>query len=272
MGKGSIANMALYALMCMLVCGCSAHNIADGKAFYVPPDYEYTEIKTSSFTVAAWIKTANKNYSEKGSGTLKIYIEGDGNAFNSFGYATSDPTPKGMFMRNIAFGDSHQNVIYMARPCQYANKPPCGKKYWSSARFSKEIINSMAEAIISAKAGKNIPITLIGYSGGAQAAGLMAVLYPVLKINRIITISGNLDHSAWTRHHRIAPLDESLDLKDYRDKFLHISSINYAGEKDRIIPPLLIQDFAGKERTITVPNAGHGNYPQYVIEEIQEMD
>ena len=72
MGKGSIANMALYALMCMLVFGCSAHNIADGKAFYVPPDYEYTEIKTSSFTVAAWIKTVNKNYSEKGWGALRF--------------------------------------------------------------------------------------------------------------------------------------------------------------------------------------------------------
>ncbi|MDD7312777.1 MAG: alpha/beta hydrolase, partial [bacterium] len=49
----------------------------------------------------------------------KIYIEGDGHAFNAHGQPTGNPTPKGTLVRELAFGDNHENVIYLARPCQY---------------------------------------------------------------------------------------------------------------------------------------------------------
>lgn len=57
--------------------------------------------------------------------TRKIYIEGDGRAFDIDGQPTSDPTPRGTMLREIAFGDTHPNVVYLGRPCQFVTNSAC---------------------------------------------------------------------------------------------------------------------------------------------------
>ena len=78
----------------------------------VPPDFVYSEIQTRDFTLASWQKITNPT------GVYKIYIEGDGHAFNAYGYPSQDPTPRGRLIREIAFGDKSENVVYLARPCE----------------------------------------------------------------------------------------------------------------------------------------------------------
>ena len=72
----------------------------------VPSDYVYKEVETRNFKIATWQKTTNPQ------GVYKIYIEGDGYAFNAQGKPTQDPTPKGTLARKLAFGDNSPNVVF----------------------------------------------------------------------------------------------------------------------------------------------------------------
>lgn len=200
-----------------------------------PPEYVYKEIPFRNFTLASWQKVTNP------AAPYKIYIEGDGHAFNAHGRATQDPTPRGNLVRELAFGDDSPNVVYLARPCQYIKSPVCSKRHWTTARFAPEIIND-EYAAVKQIAGDN-PVVLIGFSGGAQIAGLIASAKPGLNVKKIITIAGNLDHLAWTQYHNLPPLTESLNLESYRKQFAKIPQIHYVGEKDDVIPPILAYEF-----------------------------
>ncbi len=200
-----------------------------------PPEYVYKEIPFRNFTLASWQKVTNP------AAPYKIYIEGDGHAFNAHGRATQDPTPRGNLVRELAFGDDSPNVVYLARPCQYIKSPICSKRHWTTARFAPEIIND-EYAAVKQIAGDN-PVILIGFSGGAQIAGLIASAKPGLNVKKIITIAGNLDHLAWTQYHNLPPFTESLNLESYRKQFAKIPQIHYVGEKDDVIPPILAYEF-----------------------------
>ena len=121
-------------LFLVWVAGC-AHTLS------VPAEFVYAEIKTSAFTLASWQKITDKN------APYKIYIEGDGHAFNSHGRPTNNPIPKGTLVRELAFGDNSPNVVYLARPCQYVKSDICAQRHWTTARFAPEVINSEYEAV-----------------------------------------------------------------------------------------------------------------------------
>ena len=218
----------------------------------IPPEYRYIELKTDTFTIATWQKITNPN------APYKIYIEGDGYAFNTHGYPTQDPTPKGTLMRELAFGDKKANVIYLSRPCQYVKSPMCEKKYWTTARFAPEVIDAEYQAVKQITNGQ--PVILVGFSGGAQVAGLLAVAKPDLHIQKVITIAGNLDHKMWTAYHHLPSLNQSLSLSNYQIQFASIPQHHYVGLKDKVIPPQLIKKFINNNRFITeVDTADHNN-------------
>ena len=225
---------------------CSCQNIS------YPPDFTYNVIKTDYFNIASWQKITDPNQ------IYKIYIEGDGNAFNIHGQPTKDPTPKGTLVRELAFGDNSPNVIYLARPCQYIKSPICSQRHWTTARFAPEIINAEYQAIKQI-VGNN-EIILIGFSGGAQIAGLVATAKKGLNIKKIITIAGNLDHLVWTKYHNLSPLNESMNLHDYYQQFKKIPQIHYVGTNDIVIPQDLINNFIeNNSYFITVEGADHNN-------------
>lgn len=215
-----------------------------------PADFVYKKVETRNFTIATWQKVTNP------AAPYKIYIEGDGYAFNSYGRATQDPTPHGTLVRELAFGDKSPNVIYLARPCQYVKSPICSKRHWTTARFAPEIINTEYEAIKQI-AGNN-PVILVGFSGGAQVSGLVATAKPGLNVKKIITIAGNLDHLAWTQYHNLPPLNESMNLESYRKQFAKIPQIHYVGNDDKVMPPILVQEFVGdNDLIVEVKEATH---------------
>ena len=231
----------------------------------VPENFSFIPIQTKTFEIASWQK--KPFVSDQ---TYKIYIEGDGYAFDYRGRPTSDPTPKSSLVRELAFGDNSPNVVYLARPCQFIKNDTCSVRHWSSARFAPEAINSEYEAVKQI-AGNN-PVILIGFSGGAQIAGLMATAKSGLNIKKIVTIAGNLDHLAWTNFHQLPPLNESLNLENYKNQFYKIEQIHYVGKKDTIIPPVLTQTFInGKNKVITVPTASHNNGWNSIYPEIWKL-
>lgn len=236
--------------------------VAGCTAIKAPTDFVYKEIPTRDFTLASWQKITDPF------GTYKIYIEGDGYAFNAHGRATQDPTPKGTLVRELAFGDNNPNVVYLARPCQYIKSPICSKRHWTTARFAPEVINA-EYAAVKQIAGDN-PVILIGFSGGAQVAGLIASAKQGLNVKKIITIAGNLDHLAWTQYHNLPPLNESMNLESYRKQFAQISQIHYVGSDDKVMPPVLVRDFVGEScNLIEVRGATHNSGWEKIYSQIR---
>lgn len=183
------------------------------------------------------------------------YIKGY--AFNSHGKPTHAPTPRGTLVRELAFGDKSPNVIYLARPCQYIKSPMCSQRHWTTARFAPEIINAEYETIRQI-AGNN-PVVLVGFSGGAQVAGLVATAKRGLNVTKIITIAGNLDHLAWTQYHNLPPLNESMNLESYRTQFAKLPQIHYVGSNDEVIPLVLVRKFVGNDDLIVEVNGASHN-------------
>lgn len=229
-------------IIVLVLCGC--HSVI------VPEDFAYEEIKTNHFILASWQKITDA------SAPVKFYIEGDGAAFNAYGKPTKNPTPKGKMIRELAFGDMGPNVVYLARPCQYVKDDMCEQKYWTTARFAPEVIDSSYEAI--KKIAGDRSVVLVGFSGGAQVAGLVSVLNKDLKVKKLITIAGNLNHEEWTSYHHVPALSNSLSLADYRNKYLRFSQVHYAGKEDNIMPKNLIADFTNGHNLIIVEEASHG--------------
>lgn len=225
-----------------LLCGCQA-------SIQVPQEFVYKEIKTDKFTLASWQKITNPY------AAFKIYVEGDGASFTANGRPSMNPTPKGTLVREIAFGDKHDNVIYLARPCQFVKDAQCVQKYWTTARFAPEVVASTVQAIKSISSGQEL--TLVGFSGGAQVAGLAVVTEPDLNVQKMVTLGGNLDHSVWTAYHHLPPLNESLNLANYKDLYIKIPQKHYVGKKDKIIPSFLVEDFVPEGTVMVVKNATH---------------
>ena len=246
----------LGLLLIIFLTGCTT--------LQVPESFVYKEVETPDFDFAVWQKITD-THSE-----YRIYIEGDGYAFNSSGQPTLNPTPHGTLVRKAAFGDTNPNVVYMARACQFVQHKKCAQKYWTTARFAPEIIAAQATAL--KQIVQNRPVIIIGFSGGAQIAGLIAATHPEIKVQKVITIAGNLDHSAWTKHHRVSPLFDSMDLNTYAEEFAKIPQLHYVGGKDEIMPPFLNMDFAAdKSKVIKVENATHNDGWEKIFPNIYNM-
>ena len=228
-------------LVLLLLCGC----VSDWRA---PSNFVYKSIRAGDFEIATWQKITDST------APIHIYIEGDGHAFDGRGIPTSNPTPHGTFMRDLAGSDSAANVVYMARPCQYIMSPNCNQSDWTYGRFSHRVIKSVSDAIKSVSGIR--PIILVGYSGGAMVSGLVIQNYPELNVRQWITIAGVLNHQDWTEFFGDSPLKTSLNL----DGLPHVPQLHYVAENDKTVPGALSAKWTGGTNVIVVPNATHDNF------------
>jgi hypothetical protein len=176
---------------------------------------------------------------------LNVFIEGDGLAWLSRSQPSFDPTPINPVSLNLALQfPTNTAIAYLARPCQYfINKNAnCSQKYWTSHRFSADIIQTQSLALDKLKmltgASK---LRLFGYSGGGAIASLLAA--DRNDVIELITIAGNLDHQAWTAYHGLSPLFGSLNPIDVKNRIAHIPQHHFIGENDRVIPAEVVKYF-----------------------------
>lgn len=198
------------------------------------------EVYTNSFILTTYYKITNKK------APINIYIEGDGFAVAQQGMVSSNPTPKDAFTLQLAAADPAANVVYIARPCQYtlfSIDKLCEKKYWAGSRFSEKVINSVNSAI-SHYTNKltNPKINLIGYSGGAGVAVLIAAQRD--DIITLRTVAGNLNHITINDFHHVDQLNDSLNPIDVSEKLASLPQYHFIGTLDKIIPSSVAVDFA----------------------------
>lgn len=183
---------------------------------------------------------------------LIIYLEGDGHSRHSRYELSKDPTPHQPLGLELALSDPRPNVVYIARPGQYpvAGDIRCDSKYWSTHRFSKEVIESTNKVIDYFKAQinhQNTRVQLIGFSGGGGLAILVAAQR--LDVSSIITLAGDLDIVAMTAYHNTAPLTGSLNPIDFAPHLSHIPQCHFVGKKDKIVPLKIAQGYLKASRS-----------------------
>ncbi|MGC5702049.1 dienelactone hydrolase family protein [Pseudomonas sp. NFXW11] len=174
---------------------------------------------------------------------LTVYVEGDGLAWLNSRQPSPDPTPLDPLALRLALAQPTGNVAYLGRPCQYLGTlPPCHARYWTDARFSEEVVQSLDQAVeqLKARAGAQ-RLIIIGYSGGGALALLLAARRS--DVERVVTVAGNLDHAAWTRYHRVAPLRGSLNPVALRPLLAPVPQLHLVGEADTVMPADLAQAF-----------------------------
>ncbi|MCX5656668.1 MAG: alpha/beta hydrolase [Candidatus Omnitrophica bacterium] len=209
-----------------------ANNIAN-KAGFIK---EY--IKADNFTLMTYQKL------NKHSDSIRIYIEGDGRAWENKHKISLDPTPSNPVALKLAAVDPADNVAYIARPGQYSlsGLPECNSKYWSGSRFAPEVVESFNKAvdILKEKSGAK-DVELVGYSGGGAIAVLVAARRS--DVIALRTVAGNLNTKALSEYHHVSQLDGSMNPMDVAQKVAHIPQRHFVGLKDKVIPSIIAESF-----------------------------
>jgi len=174
---------------------------------------------------------------------LHLYLGGDGLPWKSVMTPSDDPSPHDPLVLNLMQQDKNPS-LFLGRPCYqgFAKQTPCHHRYWTSARYSPEVINTLSLAIKKIIRTYHVrKLTLIGYSGGGTLAVLLAPHIP--EITTVITIAANLDTDAWTKHHGYSPLSESLNPALQPALANHIRQLHLQGDRDITVPPDLSARF-----------------------------
>jgi dienelactone hydrolase len=175
-------------------------------------------------------------------GPLYVFIEGDGSPWVGHGTRVADdPTPHHPLALELAAQTSGP-ILYLGRPCYFQARTDaaCRAPVWTSARYSKSVVESMAAVIKRSMAAyPSRPVVLIGYSGGGVLAVLIAPLIPA---SAVVTIAANLDVDAWTRWHHYAALTGSLNPAT-QPQLAHIQEWHLVGDRDQVAPPSLSQAY-----------------------------
>lgn len=167
--------------------------------------------------------------------TLRVYLGGDGMPMST-GQPAQDPTPRNPLMLRLLALDPGP-AIYVGRPCYHglANTLECTHKIWTSGRYSKAVVESLASAIREVvTSGGYERIDLFGYSGGGALAMLLAERLPEIRL--VVTLAANLDVEAWARHHEISGMTASLNPAKRSPLREEILQRHYAGGRDKVVP------------------------------------
>ncbi len=255
-----ILNIVLVAF---LITACAGTSIDSRRttAFDIAKQagFQSFSINTDVFKLAGFYKA---NLSP---GAATVYIEGDGFAWIDRRTVSPNPTPLTAMGLQLATSDGAQNVIYFARPCQYVDltrETSCHQKYWTSHRFSSDVLSSHSQALDIMKEQFSLDgFHLVGFSGGGAIAALLASQRnDVLSLR---TVAGNLDHVALNKARRVSPLSGSLNPMTDAQKLQNLPQIHYSGNQDTTVPSWVAQGYVNAvgnsncARTQIITGASH---------------
>lgn len=175
--------------------------------------------------------------------TLHVYLDGDGTPWQQR-WIAGDPTSRNPITLKLMEQDS-EPAILLGRPCYhgFSDTEPCHNKFWTSHRYSKPVVESMAAALQQWLETTDFDeIVLVGYSGGGTLAMLIAPY--IDKIKAIVTVASNLDVKAWSEFHGYLPISDSLNPAVGPELPPMIRQFHLAGGKDDNVPLFIIETFA----------------------------
>ena len=217
-------------------------------------------VNADHFTLATYQKITNKD------SRYIFYIEGDGLAFTRYG-VSPNPTPTTNHILKLALMDHHDNVVYIARPCQHIDlklvEPCSNKKYWSTDRFSQESKDIIYAAIKNILGINKKKFDLVGFSGGGAIASLITAQHRD-EVNYLITIAANLDIVAFNDYHRVLQMPNSLNPIDFTHNIRNTRQLHLCGKKDDRVPCFIAESFVEKLNTenaeyVIIDEASHNH-------------
>lgn len=237
----------LYSLVAIFLCSCSnvSQRIELGEQLRAKAGLQKRTYQTRLFTIVSFQKREEKNT------LVTFYIEGDGRAWINRRRVSENPTPTDPVALKLAIADKSGNVVYLARPCQFLeleNEDHCQPEYWTARRASREVVDSMNDVITRVKQEYEADqIRLVGYSGGATVAAIIATLRD--DVIDLRSVAGNLDISSFTDHHELTPLHGSINPASLAKQLVHIPQKHYYSLDDAIVVPVVIESYLSKLKT-----------------------
>jgi pimeloyl-ACP methyl ester carboxylesterase len=190
---------------------------------------------------------------------LWVFIDGDGRPWINGREPAKNPTTLQPLALDLA-GQTQRPVLYLGRPCydRPTMEAVCTSTYWTDARYSRAVVESMAAAIRSYQRDSRFErLVLVGYSGGGVLAVLLA--HELNGVSGVVTIAANLDVSAWTGYHHYLPLGASLNPAQQAST-ASWPEIHLVGEKDVVVPPQTVQRyFESHPRSVVWRYADYGH-------------
>ena len=192
---------------------------------------------------------------------LHVYLEGDGSPWKYRVVTMPDPTPRDPLVLRLMAQDSAPSA-YVVRPCYNGTStdPGCDSSLWTSARYSPQVVRSMAAVIEQLIAQQDAnEVKLIGHSGGGALAMLIAP--SVKQVSHVVTIAANLDTAAWTSHHGYSRLYTSLNPAEQPALSQRITQWHLVGGQDSVVPPALVKGYISDQDNalgISIKQFSHG--------------
>ncbi|WP_257263284.1 alpha/beta hydrolase [Endozoicomonas sp. ONNA2] len=168
-------------------------------------------------------------------GTLRIYIEGDGRAWLRSNRPSMNPTPVNRLVHHLMMQDESPDLAYIAQPCQYVMNDNCNSEVWTFKRYSPQVLEAMNATVASLKEkGHYEKLELVGYSGG----GALAVLIAAHRndVTSVRTVAGNLSPELLNRHHGISEMPAALNPLAFSGQLSSIAQIHFFGVRDSVVP------------------------------------
>ena len=231
----------ILGLACLLVmAACVTSPAANFDRYALVAGLSKSTVQTNSFSLATYSKFSLSELAA--APALHIYLGGDGTPWITPNHKSQDPTPRKNTALDLMLLDPNPS-IYIGRPCYHglANQPNCDTKWWTSHRYSTEVIEAMTQAIESISSPSR-RLTILGFSGGGSLAMLithrLSVLNDSSRILSLVTISANLDTSHWARSHNYSILYGSLNPIQQAALDNGIEQTHLLGEKDQNVNAL----------------------------------
>lgn len=248
--KKFVLNCPGRLTLCMLFAGMltsCASPVQQLHSIAVHQGFERSHITVKGFELIVYNKPAVAsekavNFSDS-KRPLHVYLEGDGSPWRYRLVVMPDPTPRQPLMLKLMQLDT-ENSVYLGRPCYngQSEEKGCDSSLWTSARYSKSVVDSMASGIrVLMEQYKASSVRLFGHSGGGTLALLIAESIPA--VTHIVTIAGNLDTQAWIQHHGYTPLYSSLNPARQPKLPVEVQQWHLVGGRDSVIPPQLVKPF-----------------------------
>lgn len=190
---------------------------------------------------------------------LRVYIEGDGAAWQTPFHPPRDPTPLQPTALALAAADPAPAVAYLGRPCQYLDADElvaCSAEYWTNSRFAAEVVTAYMAFLDRLKETSGArTLRLAGYSGGGVLAALLAERRS--DVEGLVTVASPLAVAEWTAWHQATPLSGSLD--PAADVKPLPPATHFVGGRDSVVPPHVVAPFAARSGggLRTVPEFDH---------------
>lgn len=239
-GLMAILCAALGLAGCKTVSEIYRHEAAQRLA--VPANLLKRQVEAGPFSVAVYERVRSRGEA------ATVYIEGDGDV-KALGETTltGHATPDYPLALHLATRDLGDNVIYVARPCQFeayeVEDGPCAtKKYAGPERFSFETMEAMNTVLDKLKNHHGFTgFNLVGYDGGGTVAALLAAKRKdVLSLR---TVAANLDIDLNSANHKRPEMPGALNPRDFARDIANIPQHHFIGEWDREISPNLSESF-----------------------------